>query len=246
LLPTAPDDLATCEGMQGARFGAPRLVLRLEHELRALHVWGRARGPLGLRERDSGACAVVAPGGWAKLDLGPAQGEVSIDVADVDYRGQRRGQTSPYVIVVTDDDSTPAAEPDERSPLGPRDVTVRWALATAPCPPGLDGWRCARPTLQLGGAVTRTVPLGHLLLGQSGCWPDGTGVTCAGASGGSHVVLTTSAAGVVEVGEVRMSDGYCEPGQADQCQSVEAWTKLALPPGVHLVPDPGGTFPPAP
>jgi hypothetical protein len=59
-------------------------------------------------------------------------------------------------------------------------------------------------------------------------------------------VLTTSAAGVVEVGEVRMSDGYCEPGQADQCQSVEAWTKLALPPGVHLVPDPGGTFPPAP
>ena len=243
--PTNPDDMDICEGMHGGRFGAAPLRLEVHGDPRTLHVWGRARGPLGVRAgRGSGAevCASAGAGRWAKLDLEGATGEITIEVGDVDHRGERRGQTSPYVLVITDDDVAPADEPDERARLDPRDVTVRWALASVPCSEAYV--YCARPTLQLGGAVQRTIPLKQLFLGQSGCWPDGTGVTCAGASGSSFVSLSTSSSGAVEVVETSESDGYCEPDAADKCQSVTTWTKFQLRPGVRLVPDPAGTFPP--
>jgi hypothetical protein len=244
--PTHPDVDLYEEGWQGARFGATPLTLALEGEPRPLHVWGRARGPLGLRGRGTATqtTAIAAAGDWARLDLESVTGNVTIDVADVDHRGERRGQTSPYVIVVTDEEATPAEQPDERPALDPRDVTVRWALAPTPCPQGLEGWTCARPTLQLGGAVSRSVPLKHLLLGQAGCWPNDTGITCAGPSGDSDVELTMSRSGVVEVRETSESDGYCEPGTPGNCQTVTAWAKFSLRPGVRLVADPAGTLPP--
>jgi hypothetical protein len=237
--------LEVCEGWQGARVGAEPLRLALQGDPRTLHVLGRARGPLGLRAgRSSGneSCTTAGAGAWARLDLDAAAGDVTVDVADVDHRGERRGQTSPYVLVVTDDDTVPAEQPDERARVAPDDVTVRWALVPVPCPEGFTS--CARPALQLGGAVQRTVPLKQLLLGQSGCWPDGTGVTCAGASGGSYVALSTSRDGTVEVGATSESDGYCEPDAADHCQTVVTWTRFHLRAGVKLVPDPAGTFPP--
>ena len=189
-------------------------------------------------------CATAAPGAWARLDLEEANGVVVVELADVDLPGQRRGQTSPYVLVVTDDTAEPDDQPDDCARLDPLDVTVRWALAPSPCPAGLEEWHCARPTLLLGGAVARTVPIKKLLLGQSGCWPDGTGVTCAGASGASYVSLKTTPAGVVQVRASSVSDGACEPATRGGCEFVEVWTRFTLRPGVRLIADPAGTFPP--
>jgi hypothetical protein len=247
LRPTQPTDIATCPEFFGARSGTPPLHIALEGSPRTLHLWARARGPVGLRADPQGSCAAAGAGAWARLDLDvAADGDATIYIADVDRPGERRGQTSPYVLVVTDADASPTEEPDPRTPPGPGDVTVRWSAAPAACPQAAPyGWQCSRLTLVLGGAVSRSIPLNHLLVGQSGCWPDDTGVTCPGASGVGFLSLTLSAGGVVRVGETSESDGYCEPDAADHCQSFEKWTTFALRPGLRLVPDPAGTFPPA-
>ena len=124
--PTSPHDQALCEGWQGARLGATPVKLELEGEPRTLHVWARARGPLGIRagqgdvpassrDMSSSDCAIAAPGAWARLDLAGVSGVVIVDLADVDLPGQRRGQTSPFVLVVTDDDAEPDDQPDDRN-----------------------------------------------------------------------------------------------------------------------------------
>jgi hypothetical protein len=256
LRPVQPHDLAVCDGWQGARLGAAPVSLDVEGPARPLVVWARAIGPIGIRAgaggadayaRDVGAssCAVAGPGAWARLDLDDVAGPVAIDVADVDFRGQRRGQTSPYVLVVTDDATTPTEAPGPRAPLDPHDVTVRWDLKPASCPSGEEEWHCSKATLVLGGAVQRRVPLKPLLRGQSGCWPDGTGAFCAGASGASTVTLKTSATGVVDVSESSVSDGDCPPEMDGGCASTTPWARFTVPTGVRLVPEPEGTFPPA-
>jgi hypothetical protein len=231
-------------GFDGARFGTEPLRLRVDGAPRTLHVWGRARGPIGLRVGPHEGLGVVArSGAWAKLDLASVTGDLEVDIADVDVPGERRGQTSPYVVVVRDDEATPAELPDERAPLASDVVTVRWSLSPAPPPEGEDGWSCARIGLELRGAVRRDVALKPLLRGQSGCWPDDTGVFCNGASGSSSLTVSMSANGNVDVAEYTVSDGYCEP-DAGACGNTTKWTSFKLPPGLRLAPDPLGTFPP--
>jgi hypothetical protein len=241
LEPSHPDATGgpRCPSFDGARWGEPPIHVAVEGARRHVHVFARARGPIGVLASDQ--CASASANAWAKVDVDDAEGEIEIRVADIDAPGERRGQTSPFVVVVSDGDATPTEEPDARAPLGPNDVAVRWSLVPTTCT-NPEYAICERATIELGGAVKKRIPLRRLLMGQSGCWPDGTGVVCGGPSGSSDVTLTSSANGTVRVSEYQQSDGYCPP--PEDCGSTIPWTTFTLPKGSRLVPDPEGTFPP--
>jgi hypothetical protein len=101
---------------------------------------------------------------------------------------------------------------------------------------------CWHARLELGGAFKKTIPLAQILSGQSGCWPLGTGIMCAGASGSGTLGIGVSKTGKASITMHGESDGYCPEGE--DCGSNTTWTTFTMPPGLNLVPDPLGTFPP--
>jgi hypothetical protein len=162
-------------------------------------------------------------------------------MGEVDHPGERSGQTFPYVVVVSDEPLDPKEQPDERPPLPPKAVTARWALVPMKCPDS-ECCTCWHAGLQLGGAVKKTIPLKGPLVGQSGCWPFREGIVCAGASGMGTVSVGVSPTGQGSASMYSESDGYCPEGE--ECGSTTALMTFTLPPGLQLVPDPLGTFPP--
>jgi hypothetical protein len=235
------DNAISCPWALGARHGTPPVKLVVDGPPRAVHVFVRARGPIGILANS--VCAIERSNVWARLDLADVSGDLTVDVMDVDHPGERRGQTSPFVLVVSDDDITPTEEPAPRAPLAADEVAVRWALAPTPCPGGLELWWCAHAAIELTGAEKQRIPLRQLVMGQSGCWPSGTGVRCSGASGASDITLVQSPDGAVRVSTYEASDGYCPP--PDDCGATTTWTTFKVKKGMKLVPDPSGTFPQA-
>ena len=224
-----------------------QLNLKLAGKPRPLYVRALARGPLGvsIRATEEGAeCATAGASQPLRIDVPRATSDlVELRIGEVDQPGERSGQTFPYVVVLSDEAATPAEQPDERPPLPPRAVTVRWALTPMECPDSAC-CTCWHASLELRGAVTRTLPLKDPLVGQSGCWPSGTGILCAGASGAGTLSVWGSRTGKGGVSLYGESDGYCPEGE--ECGSTTELATFTLPPGLQLVPDPLGTFPPAP
>lgn len=223
----------------GARFGATPIRLTIPPGSQ-LHVWLRASGPVGL------VANRCTRGAHDELVIDGTEGDVTLDVVDLDRVGVRRGQTSPYLVLVEDEGTEPKSVDLPREPPQPGDVTVRWLLTRTKCPAGIEYWTCQRASLQLGGAFSLVVPLTRPLLGQSGCWPDGIGIYCAGASGSSALSVVQARDGTVTIESVSESDGYCPADEyPNGCGSRAPMAKpFKVPPGLRLVPDPDGTFPP--
>ncbi len=244
LLPRYPRDNAMYEPFVGARFGAAPVTIETTQK-RELHVWVKSRGPVGILLR-SETTATAGANEWVKVDVPPFEGPATLEIAEVDHAGDRRGQTSPYVLVVSDEDVEPTEQPDPRPPADPADIKVRWMSKPVPCQGSMEAeyWKCSRVSIVLSGFVTRTIPVQRTVMGQTGCWPDDVGITCAGASGSSSLSMATAADGTVTLGSVAFSDGYCPPEEPDHCAFRTTWATFQVPAGHRLVPDPLGTFPP--
>ena len=165
---------------------------------------------------------------------------------DVDIEGERRGQTSPYVVVVSDVDEEPKLEPAPRAAPSESDLLVRWSVAPRKCAPEIEYFHCWSASIDItdaSGQPVAKVPLKKGLIGQMGCWPDGTGVHCGGASGMTNITLEPAkdGSGKVTVAATSQSDGYCPP--PEDCTSREHLASFVVPPAKHLVPDPKGTWP---
>jgi hypothetical protein len=247
--PIATDsNMTSCTEMLGARHGTPPIALHVDGPPRTLFVHAKSRGPIGLATGPgSQRCATGAANTWVRLVVPEATGDVTVEIAEVDFAGERRGQTSPFVAVVSEQDVEPTLEPDERAPLDPSDVRVRWAVSPRPCPAGIEYFTCMSATIELTdakGALIKKVPLNNGLTGQQGCWPEGTGVHCGGASGRSIITLESAqdGSGKVTALETSESDGYCEPTM--DCKSRVTLAMFTIPRGARLVAEPLGTWPP--
>lgn len=230
-----------CEPLVGARAGTPAVVLNVGSTPRTLYVFARARGPIGLGSMHD-RCETAGPNAWARLVLPQVSDDVTIVVADVDFDDERRGQTSPYVLVVSEEDIEPTHEPDRRAPLPPDTAIVRWNVAPAKCPLYQEHHHCLRAAIELSGAVSKSIPLKSLLNGQLDCFPSDTGAFCGGASGATVISLEPSPDGLVEVRATSEGDGYCPP--PNDCATRETLLTFRIRPGIRLVPDPAGTWPP--
>jgi hypothetical protein len=236
--------------MLGGRHGTAPLTVHVDGEPRTLYVYAKSRGPIGLSTGNDNRCATGAPNTWVRLVVPDATGDVTIDVAEIDFPGERRGQTSPFVAVVSKHDEQPSLEPDERATApGENDVLVRWAITPRACPQGIEHFKCMTASIELTdakGALVKRVPIKNGLTGQLGCWPEGTGVSCGGPSGRSVITLESAqdGSGKVTVLETSESDGYCEPTM--DCKSRATLAMFAAPRGARLVADPRGTWPPPP
>jgi hypothetical protein len=228
----------------GSRLGI-NVNIKLEGKPRPLYFRALARGPMGMAinaTEDRYVCATAGQNEPLRIDVPSATSEwVQLRMGEVDHPAERSGQTFPYVVVISDEPVDPKEQPDERPPLPPKAVTVRWALASMKCPES-ECCTCWHAGLQLGGAVKKTIPLKGPLVGQSGCWPSGEGILCAGASGTGTLSVAVSATGNGFVTMYGESDGYCPEGE--ECGSTTTLATFTLPPGLQLVPDPLGTFPP--
>jgi hypothetical protein len=240
--PKDPDDLAfSCPEVMGGRRGWGTVYLATTGSPRDIHVFARARGPIGIRSRDG--CAVARSNEWVHLEIAAVGAEeIQVELMDIDSKGERRGQTSPFVMVVRDEDALPNEDPAERKPLAENDVAVRWSMTPAPCGQGMEFWQCAHVALELSGAETRTIRMKQMLTGQSGCWPSGTGIRCSGASGASDLSVKKADDGTVRVSTYAVSDGYCPDGE--ECGATTMWATFRVKPTSRLVPDPTGTLPP--
>jgi hypothetical protein len=164
-------------------------------------------------------------------------------LVDADVAGERRGQTSPFVLVIHDKDETPTVEPAERAPTPPGAAIVRWQIEPTRCSAENETWArsCYRARLELSGVVKRQVPLGRQLAGQVDCFPDGLGVMCGGASGATTISLVPASGDTLAIRATSESDGYCPP--PEDCKTTETIQTIPFPRGVTLVPDPAGTWP---
>ena len=237
-----------CVETLGARHGAPPLAIRVDGNSRALYVFAKARGPIGIATVPGGEerCATAGANKWARLVV-PYATDDKIAIMDVDVAGERSGQTSPYVVVVSEVDEEPTLQPEARAPLDPSELLVRWSVKPRACRPEIDFFHCWSASIDItdaNGNAVKKIPLKNGLVGQAGCWPDGTGVQCGGASGRGVITLDQAkdGSGSVTVREMAESDGYCPP--PEDCASYTVLTKFTVPRGKHLVPDPNGTWPP--
>lgn len=247
----ANSNMNSCVEMVGARHGTPQLALHVEGESRPLYVFAKSRGPIGLYSAEGGhICATGGANTWVRLAIEAAAGDVNVEIAEVDFAGERRGQTSPFVVVVSDVDEPPSIEPAVRNlheDEKPSDIIVRWAVTPRACPEGIEYFKCAGATIELSdvkGNVLKRVPLKKGLTGQLGCWPQGTGVHCGGPSGMTNITLDAArdGSGKVTVAAASMSDGYCP--DVEECTYRETLASFTIPRGARLVPDPMGTWPP--
>ena len=242
-----------CYELLGARHGATPLTLKIDGEHRALHVFAKARGPIGIMAGTfSDTCVVAGANKWARIEVPYAESEVTIPILDADVAGERRGQTSPYVVVVSEKDEEPKLEPEPRAPVASTDLLVRWSVVPRPCKPEIEMFHCASATVEITdakGTVISKMPINGGLSGQSGCWPDGTGAHCGGPSGMTAIDVEQAkdAKGIpngnVTITTTSQSDGYCPP--PEDCTSRGVLGKLTVPPGHRLIPDPAGTWPAA-
>jgi hypothetical protein len=244
----ADSNMSSCPAVLGARHGTTPLSLEVGGEPRTLYVFAKARGPIGIGASYSD-CAVAGANAWTKLAIPNASGDVSIPIMDVDVEGERRGQTSPYVVVVSEVDEEPKLEPEPRAPVRSSDLVVRWNVTPRACAPEIAMFSCSSATLEITdakGKLVTKMPLKGGLTGQLGCWPEGTGVHCGGPSG--MTVYTVEPAkdgsGEINIATTSQSDGYCPP--PEDCTTRMVLAKSKVPIGARLVPDPKGTFPPAP
>jgi hypothetical protein len=237
------DDVGGCSEMFGSRPSEEPVRLSVKGGPRTLYVFARARGPIGIGVAgQSATCATAGSNGWARLKLDAVSGRLDVDIADVDFPKERRGQTSPYIVVVSDDDAEPPNDPAPRSPVPPSDVVVRWAIDRVPCKDAMNTQKCMRASIELSGALKKMIPLKNPLVGQLDCWPSGTGAYCGGPSGSTQIALSVGRDGVVKVVATSMSDGYCPP--SEYCSSRQTLASFKIPAGAALVPDPTGTWPP--
>ncbi len=243
----------------GWRDNANAWEIDVEGAPRKLSVAAQSHGPLGLivtpmMGRPPGgpdfseaeALDKVPPGVWARTNIDVStESPATVEVVSPDIPGQRRGQTAPYVVVLSGDATTPSEQPDERTPLGADDVTVRWELAPARCTSCMVAY-CAKVTgIDLGGALARRISWTHDLRGQLYCNPFGVGISCGGPSGGGDLSLKLLADGTLVVMDSWSSDGACSPGEDCVSRKELARFRLGRPrPGLRLVPDPSGTLPP--
>ncbi len=239
----------------GARL-ATSIRLKTEGPVPALRVWAKASGPLGILvdgyepdAREDGALSidlthhtVQLPGGSSEVR--PAvEGEVLIRIADIDRPNERRGQTSPYVIVVTEDLASPRVEsPLARPPLPKDALAVRWDMRPVDCGRSEFASHCYRAAVIVGG--TR-FSLPGTLDGQSDCLPEDAGVVCEGASGGTIYDFRVAPSGRVALMSHFHSDGACYVEGTD-CGTHSTVLSFGIPAGKRLVADPAGTFPPLP
>lgn len=250
LEPTHADsNMTACPEVLGGRHGAAPISIHLD-EPRTLYVFAKARGPIGIAAAAfSDRCAAAGANKWARLVIPAEYEDVTIPIMDVDVDGERRGQTSPFVVVVSEIDEEPTLEPAFRGPApSGSDVVVRWAVTPRACDPGIEYFRCSNATIELSdanGKLLKRVPLKKGLTGQLGCWPQGTGVHCGGPSGMTNITLenATDGSGSITVLATSESDGYCP--ETEDCSSREKLATFTVPRGARLVADPAGTWPPA-
>ena len=250
----ANSNFTGCAEVLGARHGTTPLTLKIEGQPQSLYVFAKALGPIGIASSGmGGTCAVAGANKWARIEVSYVTSEtVTIPIMDVDVAGERRGQTSPYVVVVSEKDEEPKLEPDARPPIASTDLLVRWSVTPRKCAPEIEMFRCAAASIEITdakGNVLSKMPIKGGLTGQLGCWPDGTGVHCGGPSGMTVISLeqakdaSGNANGNVTVATTSQSDGYCPP--PEDCASRAVLGKLTVPPGRKLIPDPKGTWPAA-
>ncbi len=246
ITPTSQEPFGVCDEDLGVPEG-PRGLTNTVHlafagKARPMHLWALARGPLGVSiDR---ACAKAAANEPLRIDIPADDPSVDVRFGEVNRPGERSGRTFPFVLVLSDERVEPTEQPDPARVLGPDVVSVRWSLTAAPCPSGMDPWRCWGAALDLGGAIRKRVPLTHAIMGQAGCWPEGMGILCSGASGMGLISVSVSPSGKGMVTDVSESDGYC-PHDAS-CGSKTTLATFTVPAGVTLAADPAGTFPPYP
>jgi hypothetical protein len=234
----------------GARHGTTPLTLTMDGDPRVLYVFAKARGPIGIAAGTySDTFAVAGANKWARIPISTGSGEITIPIMDVDVPGERRGQTSPYVVVVTELDEEPKLEPEPRAAVGATDLMVHWSVTPKKCAAEIEMFRCYAATVEIadakGNAVAK-LPIKGGLTGQLGCFPDGTGVHCGGPSGMTQIIVEPAkdGSGTVTVATESQSDGYCPP--PEDCTSRGSLGKLTVPAGRKLIPDPKGTWNAAP
>jgi hypothetical protein len=242
--PSSVQENPVCDGIES---GA-RLVQEIELDVgkipRDLRVWAVARSPIGIDA--AGECKSAGSDRPVTILLSQVSEEVHLAVYGVDISGEPGGQIGPYVLGITEDlNERPTEAPAERTPLGPRDVAVRWIVAHKPCAraDARDNmYTCLSGSLQLTGAVRRLIRLPYDIEGQSGCWPSGVGIYCGGASGATTYDFSAEADGTVILTKHAHTDGYCET--PEECEiETRQYLRFKLPKGSLLRPDPRGTFP---
>lgn len=246
--PTNPDY------MYNGQREAVTIRLKTEGWIPRLHIWAKADGPAEVdvdgmtvdASEDAFAIDLAhqwksVPGGGSERRAG-LEGEISVAIRDVDRPGQRRGQSSSYVIVVSEDFvSTRTEQPEARLARAANEITVRWDLITVKCPEGTWQSSCYAATLVLGTGARAELP--KLVSAQADCYPDGAGMLCAGASGSIRYAFDVGADGKVALMTHSYSDGACEVAD---CGTHVAILRFQIPSGARLVPDPAGTFPALP
>ena len=236
---------APCRGIEAGARLVREVALALGDRPRDLLVWAVARSPVGIGAPALGICRAAAAGRTVSIKLMQAKGDVLVAIYGVDVRGEAAGQSGPYVMGITENQTPTRSEtPSERSRLGPKDVTIRWLLKRKECSESYmkeTRWQCYEGYLELSGAYKRRMKLPRALEGQQGCWPLGIGIVCGGASGGSTLALTLDSTGLLTLTHETYSDGYCEEGE--KCGNVERWIQVQIESQLRLVADPRGTWP---
>ncbi|MFO0552452.1 MAG: hypothetical protein U0271_28950 [Polyangiaceae bacterium] len=231
-----------CESYGDTRLGAPERNFTFAGRKRPLHVWLRASGTVALFVH--GVCSIVEANKPVSVevpaeDIDPNYGFM-IQVLDVDRLGERRGRTTPFVLVVTERADEERTERPEPLPKIAGAIPVRWDLKPAPCPADTpSNWRCYKAAALFGGERL-TVP--GTIRAQDDCWPEGTSLTCGGASGGTIYALEVDDAGHGKLTSDFASDGACEDGEV--CNTVELLRTFEVVRGSRLIADPAGTLPP--
>jgi hypothetical protein len=244
MTPTSQEPLGLCDKLDDVPEGPRGMVntvhITFEGKPRPLYLWALARGPLGVSI--NATCTKAPTNQPLRMDIAETYSSMDVRFGEVNRPKERSGRTFPFVMVLSDDPLDPKEMPDPQPALPPNAISVRWSLAAAHCPMGLEPWRCWQAHLELDGAIRETVPIAGALMGQSGCWPDGTGIVCAGASGMDLISVEVSPSGKGSVSEYHESDGYCAEGE--ECGTTRTLASFTVPPGFPLVSDPLGTFPP--
>jgi len=244
ITPTSQQPLGLCDKLddvpEGPRGMGNTVHITFEGRPRPLHLWALARGPMGVSI--NATCTKARADQPLRMDIVETDAAMDVRFGEVNRPKERSGRTFPFVLVLSDETLDPKETPDPQPALPENAVSVRWSLAAAGCPAGLEYWRCWQARLELDGAVRQTVPIAGRLAGQSGCWPEGTGILCAGASGQDLISVEVSPSGKGSVSEYHESDGYCAEGE--ECGTTTTLATFTVPPGLPVVPDPLGTFPP--
>jgi len=247
--PTHPDY------MERGAHEAQMIHLKTLGPVPRLRVWAKGTGPMeiiaGLETvAGSKGDTLIAdlaeridqlPGGRQETRKG-MEGDIYLQIRDVDRPNERRGQTAPFVLVITEDPDAPRLETPDPVARPSDAVTVRWDMTPVACTAEYDS-SCYRAVMILGNGARFAIP--HRITAQSDCYPEGAGMLCAGASGGTLYNFKVAPDGQVTLMANYDSDGACEPAGAD-CWTHTAVLTFHIPRGDHLIADPLGTFPPLP